>query len=83
MNQEKGAGWFKRNVISKTLASLRRLVAVRPNELTLNYVSAKKKQYPNLKYVVLGHSHPSDVIKFIHDGVECRIMPQGMHVLDL
>jgi hypothetical protein len=83
MRQEKGAGWFKRNMISRVIGELRRFWAVRPNKRLLTWVEAKKKQYPELKEIILAHSHPKEVVYFTHVGVNVRIMPQGMHDLDI
>jgi len=81
--KEFGASWFKRNFISKPISNLRHLLAVRPNENHLAFVERKKKQYPILRHIILGHSHPSRVIHFEHLGVKCMILPQGINDIGL
>lgn len=83
MQQSKGAGWFKRNLISRLIANLRRFKEVRPNVNFLKYIEAKKLQYPQLTHIVSGHSHPPEMVRFTHAGVDVRIMPQGVCDLNL
>ena len=82
MRQEKGAGFFKRIFISKVIASLRRFWTVRPNDLFLKTIEELKKKYPDLMYIVVGHSHPPKPVEFVHAGVLVKIMPQGMHDME-
>ncbi len=80
--QTPGAGWFKRNVISRLVDELRRLVTVRPNDNLKAYIEAKKKQYPQITHMYFGHSHPDKNIEFVHAGVKCLIAKRGIQVYD-
>lgn len=77
-SQKPGAGWFKRNIISRPLDALRHLVAVRPNESMLRWVTDMKKQYPQVTHMVCGHSHPDKPVFFEVSGVKCVILPRGV-----
>lgn len=78
-SQTPGAGWFKRNLIAKFIDSLRHLLAVRPNKNLLDWVDEKKKQYPNLKTVIMGHSHPPATVEFVRGLVYGMIMKRGVN----
>lgn len=82
-NQKRGAGWFKRNLISKVIDGLRRYWTVRPNDNLREYVRNAKLRYPELKYVICGHSHPLQTVQFIESGVTCMILPRGCNDLSL
>jgi hypothetical protein len=85
MSQTPGAGWFKRNIISRPLDYLRRLLTVRPNKRLLEAVAAYKKQFPELTHMVFGHSHPEHNVYFEHMGVKGVITKRGVNdlVLDI
>jgi len=80
-NQKYGAGWFERNIISKTLDGLRRYWTVRPNDRLIQWVKDAKKRYPELKYCFFGHSH--GFAEFEVDGVKCMILPRGVNDINL
>lgn len=82
-SKEFGASWFKRNLVSRPISALRHLLAVRPNSNHLAFVERKKKQYPLLKHIVMGHSHPQAQVVFHHAGVQCIILPQGVNDIGL
>lgn len=82
-NQKRGAGWFKRNLVSPFINNLRHLLAVRPNDNLLRYVEITKNMNPKIKYMVFGHSHPPETVHFEHAGVSCMILPPGVNDVTL
>lgn len=81
--QSHGAGWFKRNVISKTIDSLRHLLTVRPNNNLKEFIRQTKKDHPSLQYAIMGHSHPLTRIEFTEANVMCVILPRGINDCEL
>ena len=82
-SQKRGAGFLKRQLVSRMIDGLRRYWTVRPNDRVIEYVAEQKKFYPNLKYVIMGHSHPPKEIWFQVAGVSCCILPRGVNDLNL
>jgi hypothetical protein len=80
--QKKGGGWFKRNLISRPLSALRHLVAVRPNERLKEKIREYTDANTHIRSVVLGHSHPKEPVRFVVNGVNCLILPQGSHDIE-
>jgi UDP-2,3-diacylglucosamine pyrophosphatase LpxH len=81
-SQKWGAGWFKRNLVSKLIHEARRLIAVRPNDNIINWIEKQILQNPNLRYFVFGHSHPEYPVRFVVKGRSCVILPQGCNDLE-
>lgn len=81
--QKAGAGWFKRNMISRPLSALRHLVAVRPNERLIANITQHSKNNPHITHYVFGHSHPSTPVRFSVRGCECVILPRGVNDIEL
>ena len=81
--QKRGAGWFKRHIVSEVIDELRRFWTVRPNDRLVQWVKDAKLRYPELKYVILGHSHPPSTVQFLESGVVGMILPRGVNDLNL
>ena len=81
--QSKGAGWIKRNLISKPISTLRHLRTVRPNNTFKAWITEAKKRYPEIKYIFVGHTHAPEMIRFTQDEVESIMFPQGKTDINL
>jgi predicted phosphodiesterase len=77
--QTPGAGWFKRNLISRPLDHLRRYWAVRPNDRLIAAIRAWKIKHPTITTVICSHSHPNEPVFFVVDGIFCVITPRGVN----
>ena len=80
--QKKGGGWFKRNLISRPLAALRHLVTVRPNDRLKEKIREYTDANAHIRYVILGHSHPKEPVRFEVNGVKCVILPPGINDIE-
>jgi metallophosphoesterase superfamily enzyme len=78
MSQEEGAGWFKRQILVRTVDALRRLLAVRPSKHAKAFIEAEKAKNPALTTLIMGHSHPLNHVYFTHVGVHCVILKRGV-----
>lgn len=81
--QTPGAGWFKRNVISRVIDKLRHLLTVRPNKRLKAFIEKVKAAHPSLRVVIISHSHPSSHVFFTHAGVNGVILMRGMHNVEV
>jgi hypothetical protein len=83
-SQTPGAGWFKRNVISKTIDSLRHLLAVRPNDRLIAAIRKWKQDYPEITTVICSHSHPPDSVFFkVDDDIYSVITMRGVNDMEI
>jgi metallophosphoesterase superfamily enzyme len=78
-----GAGWFKRNLISRPLSKLRHLVQVRPNKRLIENITKHQKHNPEIKFYVFGHSHPPKDVWFKVENSHCVILKRGVNDLEL
>lgn len=79
--QKWGAGWFKRNIVSKLIHEGRRFIEVRPNERLVAWIEKQIEKNSSLEYFVFGHSHPPKPVFFTVKGRACVILPRGCHDL--
>lgn len=81
--QKEGAGWVKRNLVSKVIDGLRRYWQVRPNDNVHEWIEQRQKELPLLRIVVMGHSHPPKIIEFQHNNVKGYILPRGINDIEV
>lgn len=80
--KEPGAGSIKR-FFSRILDHMRHLLTVRPNSRLLEFIRQEKLRNPNLKTIIMGHSHPKYHVYFTAHGVYGVICPRGMSDLEI
>lgn len=78
-SQAPGAGWFKRNVISRPIDFCRRFIEVRPNAREKTWIAERQFENKGLRAIFLAHSHPKEHIFFSYAGVNCVIAKRGIN----
>jgi len=81
--KEPGAGFLKRHIVSPIIDSMRRFLAVRPNDELKGHIQRLKSAYPNLRYFVMGHSHILKTTVFNVAGVKLVMLQRGVNDLEL
>lgn len=81
-NQTPGAGIFKRTA-SLIIDYLRHLKKDRPNSSEKSWIAEKQFENKGLRVCIFGHNHPREPIFFTVAGINCVVMPQGIHDIEI
>jgi hypothetical protein len=75
-----GAGWFKRNILSRLISEFESIIDRKPKLQFLDNAAALAKLQKCHTYVC-GHFHPKERITMMHDGIRIIILPRGRNVI--
>lgn len=79
-SQKPGAGWFKRNLITRPLDSLRWLKDPHLNDTAKRYIDALPS---TIHTIICGHRHPTGNIVEKYNGRSVLILKRGIQTIDL